>query len=88
MGAYSSVGHAKQKSYDQSFDQAQEPCSLVQQGMSNVPMKQSNGNPWRSNVDLGKESSNKMGLSTSTTNASFVSPSMTTQMGSSTMVTY
>lgn len=29
-----------------------------------------------------------MGLSASTTNASFVSPSMTTQMGSSTMVTY
>ncbi|CAA7021356.1 unnamed protein product [Microthlaspi erraticum] len=88
MGPSSSAVHEKQKSIDQSFYQEQEPCSLVHEGMSNVPMKQSNGNPWRSNDDLGKQSCNKMGLSTSTTNASFVSPSMTTQMGSSTMVNF
>ncbi|CAH2034088.1 unnamed protein product, partial [Thlaspi arvense] len=83
----SSLVHVKQESIDQSFDQAQEPCSLVQQGMSDAPMKQSIGNPMRSNDDLEKQSS-KMFSSTSTTHASFVSPLMTKQLDSSTMVKF
>ncbi|ESQ34088.1 hypothetical protein EUTSA_v10009915mg [Eutrema salsugineum] len=58
---------------------------LQSEQVSNVPMKQSNGNPRTSTDDLGKQSS-KMVLSTSTTHESFVSPSMKTQMDSSIMV--
>lgn len=82
-----SVVHVKRESIDQSFDQAQKPCSSVPQGVSNVPMKQNHGNSRKSNDDLEKQSS-KMVFSTSTTHASFVSPSMTTHLDSSTMVTY
>ncbi|KAL0700085.1 hypothetical protein Bca4012_056207 [Brassica carinata] len=68
------VAHVKHKLTDQSFDQVREPCSLVRQDVSNVPMEQSNGNPRR---DLVKQSS-EMILSASTK----------TQLDSSTMVNF
>ncbi|XP_010460531.1 PREDICTED: transcription initiation factor TFIID subunit 4-like isoform X2 [Camelina sativa] len=85
VGPSSSVVHVKQISSDQSFDQAQKPLTLVKQGVTNVPLEQKNAIPISSNEDVEKQSS-KMVLSTSTTSASSVSPSMTTQLGSSTMV--
>ncbi|KAL1209424.1 Transcription initiation factor TFIID subunit 4 [Cardamine amara subsp. amara] len=83
----SSMVYVKQKSVDQSFDQAQKPCSLVQQVVANVPLKQNIATLSRSNDDLEKQSS-KMVLSTFTTHASSVSPSMITQLDSSMMVNF
>ncbi|CAE5958662.1 unnamed protein product [Arabidopsis arenosa] len=85
VGPSSSVIHVEHKLIDQSFEQAQKPRSLVQQGVTNVPLKQKNAIPISSNDDLEKQSS-KMGLFKSTTSASSVSPPMTTQLDSSTMV--
>lgn len=87
VGPSSSVIHVEHKLIDQSFEQAHKPRYLVQQGVTNVPLKQKNAIPISSNDDLEKQSS-KMGLFTSTTSASSVFPSMTTQLDSSTMVTY
>lgn len=86
VGPSSSVIHVEHKLNDQSFEQAQKPRSLVQHGVTNVPLKQNNAILISSYDDLEKQSS-KMVLSTSTTFASSVSPSMTTQLDSSTMVT-
>lgn len=85
VGPSSSVIHVEHKLIDQSFEQAHKPRYLVQQGVTNVPLKQKNAIPISSNDDLEKQSS-KMGLFTSTTSASSVFPSMTTQLDSSTMV--
>ncbi|XP_020868007.1 transcription initiation factor TFIID subunit 4 isoform X1 [Arabidopsis lyrata subsp. lyrata] len=85
VGPSSSVIHVEHKLNDQSFEQAQKPRSLVQHGVTNVPLKQNNAILISSYDDLEKQSS-KMVLSTSTTFASSVSPSMTTQLDSSTMV--
>ncbi|CAH8299132.1 unnamed protein product [Eruca vesicaria subsp. sativa] len=81
------MAHVKQKFTDQSFDQVRKSCSLVRQDVSNVPMKQSNGIPSRSNDDLVKQSSD-MFLSASTTHANFASPSMKAPLDSSTMVNF
>ncbi|WZZ04021.1 hypothetical protein YC2023_089942 [Brassica napus] len=78
------VAHVKQKLTDQSFDQVPKPCPVVRQDVSNVPMEQKNGNPRRSDDDLVKQSS-EMVLSAPTTHANFASPSMKTQLDSSTM---
>ncbi|XP_010499260.1 PREDICTED: transcription initiation factor TFIID subunit 4-like isoform X2 [Camelina sativa] len=85
VGPFSSVVHMKQNSSDQSFDQAQKPLTLVKQGVTNVPLEQKKAISISSNDDMEKQSS-MMVLSTSTTSASSVSPSMTTHLGSSTMV--
>ncbi|KAL1209427.1 Transcription initiation factor TFIID subunit 4 [Cardamine amara subsp. amara] len=87
QGPFSSVVHVKQKSIDQSFDQAQKSHSLGRQGGTNVPLKQNDAIPSSSNDDLAKQSS-KMVLSTSTTHANSISPSMTTQLDSSMMVNF
>lgn len=73
-------------------DQTMGPSSSpvhVKQKLIDESFDQAQNNPIssRSNDDLEKQSS-KMVLSTSTTHASSVSPSMTTQLDSSTMVTY
>ncbi|XP_048592623.1 transcription initiation factor TFIID subunit 4 isoform X2 [Brassica napus] len=81
------VAHVKQKLTDQSFDQVPKPCPVVRQDVSNVPMEQKNGNPRRSDDDLVKQSS-EMVLSAPTTHANFASPSMKTQLDSSTMVNF
>lgn len=79
------VAHVKQKLTDQSFDQVRKPCPVVRQDVSNLPMEQRNGNPRRSDDDLLKQSS-EMVLSAPTTHANFASPSVKTQLDSSTMV--
>ncbi|CAG7901706.1 unnamed protein product [Brassica rapa] len=81
------VAHVKQKLTDQSFDQVRKPCPVVRQDVSNVPMEQRNGNPRRSDDDLLKQSS-EMVLSAPTTHANFASPSVKTQLDSSTMVNF
>ncbi|CAN7049898.1 unnamed protein product [Brassica rapa subsp. trilocularis] len=81
------VAHVKQKLTDQSFDQVRKPCPVVRQDVSNVPMEQRNGNPRRSDDDLLKQSS-EMVLSAPTIHANFASPSVKTQLDSSTMVNF